>query len=1032
MLSTKRKYSCPAFTPATPSTSSSSAIGRNDDSRGKRSAFSSCSSVRLDVALPPAAPNAIGAISPEGGTSPTSRWRIERTRTTRLRAAMKVGTRKEIVRNHVRLRRCAELRFATLGLLGAPASMAYSSQMLRTDADLRSAEVAYSGPRRTSMGGEDRSEEMLEDSDYLSRVGEPERTTKRDAWSDDREQASDVAPPASTVYNSKSGRTRRDDGPTTASTMRREGRDSGTANPSSFVEVVGDRFGPQRGGGPSYYAGPVSMTQVQTETDAALGGLDHTSDIGATVEPFSGAPTCILAPQDPYSCAFTEAEQALVSYHLERRAMVAFMMLLGLALVVWAAKSIFESVQRQFRNIRYINVMFLKGIEQMTILGFVSALLFLFSSVSLERRLDRYFFPEKDHTKWDLTRYASNDIREGLIAPEFSTMLRDLIVFLTVLIFIYIGCLTMIGLHLTFRFRKWHRFECEAENEVHVDDNPVEKVSFLLWRRSMVTPMLGHRPEELNCLRNPLQEFSFVHYLQEVLAQYMQSLFRIPTWGLGLLIFISAVDCFLEMETISRTHHAALIGLSTCTWSWVLLAVLAVFYIHLQRIVQMLTPPPAAMLWHLDPTTTGRLPHRHLLPPFRLVPYLKEAPKKTKFFYWWYGTFSPNQQEQLFFRWRKGPSTILQVLQIAIFLYAAFIGVLLRSFSFVANYEQGSLWYSIVGWTAAAIAVFYIIPECVLLLLISSTIHLMPNKRAIHAVVKEHSQEHHNLSTQLLEMAQIAAMKERLENPDLVEEFHEYLEDLYEVIFSQDQKDLFEAGWKIHNWSASRGMNPTELKECMEHLGFDDSEIVIGEWWLVFDSTGEGCLHHDDFKRMLTARHVIKYGQISKDDLVSLFEVHPNGEHVDEYTREKLSEYLVSFRIEEPRLGALILVREARFLADERAGMVDHEIISRMAANFEAITVTPEELAEFLYMKQNFRTRFDGSFIDHMRDLRAAERERSLAGGIGTSERDSEQSGGRGSTMQSTEGGRGRSTARDFGSGAVGGGEAARERLLPP
>ena len=76
-------------------------------------------------------------------------------------------------------------------------------------------------------------------------------------------------------------------------------------------------------------------------------------------------------------------------------------------------------------------------------------------------------------------------------------------------------------LQLTWKFRKWHRFECEAENEVHVNDNPIEKVSFLLWRRSMLTPMLGHRPEELNSLRNPLQEFSFVHYLQEVLAQYM-------------------------------------------------------------------------------------------------------------------------------------------------------------------------------------------------------------------------------------------------------------------------------------------------------------------------------------------------------------------------------------------------------------------------------------------------------------------------------------------------------------------------------
>lgn len=42
----------------------------------------------------------------------------------------------------------------------------------------------------------------------------------------------------------------------------------------------------------------------------------------------------------------------------------------------------------------------------------------------------------------------------------------------------------------SWKFRKWHRFEIEAENEVHVLDDPLEKVNFLLWRRSLLTPMV--------------------------------------------------------------------------------------------------------------------------------------------------------------------------------------------------------------------------------------------------------------------------------------------------------------------------------------------------------------------------------------------------------------------------------------------------------------------------------------------------------------------------------------------------------------
>jgi hypothetical protein len=100
-------------------------------------------------------------------------------------------------------------------------------------------------------------------------------------------------------------------------------------------------------------------------------------------------------------------------------------------------------------------------------------------------------------------------------------------------------------------------------------------------------------------------------------------------------------------------------------------------------------------------------------------------------------------------------------------------------------------------------------------------------------VIKSHRGESEKLATALVEMTHIATMKELLEHPDTRKPYATLLAQLYEAIFNDDERDLIRASWKIHNWDTAAGMNPTEVKECMEHLGFDDAETVIGEWWLV-------------------------------------------------------------------------------------------------------------------------------------------------------------------------------------------------------
>ena len=173
----------------------------------------------------------------------------------------------------------------------------------------------------------------------------------------------------------------------------------------------------------------------------------------------------------------------------------------------------------------------------------------------------------------------------------------------------------------------------------------------------------------------------------------------------------------------------------------------------------------------------------------------------------WYGTFSPNQQEQLFFRWRKGPSTILAVFQNIIFILCVFLTVLLKTMFYVMpTFSNHHFWYPVFCLAAVCLSMFYIIPEAILMLLLASSTGLMVNHKAIESVCKDHDSDHHGLASDLLELSHIATIKEQLESDLTRDTYKKFLTSLYQVVFSEDEKELHRAGWKVHNWDTARGM----------------------------------------------------------------------------------------------------------------------------------------------------------------------------------------------------------------------------------
>lgn len=69
----------------------------------------------------------------------------------------------------------------------------------------------------------------------------------------------------------------------------------------------------------------------------------------------------------------------------------------------------------------------------------------------------------------------------------------------------------------------------------------------------------------------------------------------------------------------------------------------------------------------------------------------------------------------------------------------------------------------------------------------------------------------------------MASLKEQLENEATQQATNQFLLELYEACFTDDERELFEASWKIHNWNDARGLNPSELKV----FGFGWNELYF-------------------------------------------------------------------------------------------------------------------------------------------------------------------------------------------------------------
>ena len=70
-------------------------------------------------------------------------------------------------------------------------------------------------------------------------------------------------------------------------------------------------------------------------------------------------------------------------------------------------------------------------------------------------------------------------------------------------------------------------------------DTPKEKVDFVLMRRSITTPLIGRRVQELDLyLRDPHRDFYFVGYLQEVFGTWVHDVLYLKFFGIFFCVLV--------------------------------------------------------------------------------------------------------------------------------------------------------------------------------------------------------------------------------------------------------------------------------------------------------------------------------------------------------------------------------------------------------------------------------------------------------------------------------------------------------------
>ncbi|CAD7926936.1 unnamed protein product [Amoebophrya sp. A25] len=326
--------------------------------------------------------------------------------------------------------------------------------------------------------------------------------------------------------------------------------------------------------------------------------------------------------------------------------------------------------------------------------------------------------------------------------------------------------------------------------------------------------------------------FDFVGYLAIAMAEFVVELVEIPSVSFAtLFILLLAAKPVFRMDAEGQQFFLQALA---CGITLVLLAIM----MRLRGIYYHLLPsdyspgPSDAMTEYLG---------KELLigrgkPAYQTAKYTRGYGAWRKYLY---GTLAPNKQEALFYAWRRGPASLSFVLQIALFLQAIYVAVVV---SF--GHHTSSVTHAIIHFFPLLLSFGVLWPSILYTYTLVTSTGMMQREHIIEEVARKVEAEHFKKYSILISELEAAALVHQVMSMDdyfktrkpvkdgVYEKWLKTKLEQFHLTMPRDQQSAIEDAFKTWDRDGSGSFDQDELSGLLAHQGRSETQIqsVLRQW----------------------------------------------------------------------------------------------------------------------------------------------------------------------------------------------------------
>eukprot|EP00929_Paragymnodinium_shiwhaense_P013578 TRINITY_DN121430_c0_g1_i1.p1 TRINITY_DN121430_c0_g1~~TRINITY_DN121430_c0_g1_i1.p1 ORF type:complete len:1102 (-),score=260.41 TRINITY_DN121430_c0_g1_i1:31-3270(-) len=495
---------------------------------------------------------------------------------------------------------------------------------------------------------------------------------------------------------------------------------------------------------------------------------------------------------------------------------------------------------------------------------------------------------------------------------------------------------------------------------------PEDVLQFHLLRQDFIQPFTSatnQRPD-----MQAAEGFNFARYLKLVTCRTMVSCQRIPPACFLALLVLLVPQVALSEPGMQDESSAVILQLYFVSLSWLCFLAWVGLESFLSSLYATLLPPASSLEYRaslLQPVASApEVPAAEaLLAPYRRLEVARcegscLCPEACRLL--WYGSKRPTQHEQLFWRWRRGPDSLLGLMR----LLSAVQKVLVATFliTLYVLWPSSHIFWSAVLFVIPLILTLARLPEVLVTFAVATSVGDMVQHDVLETVMNERSAAY---AEEILAIAAIAhatclhaacfvqdgardpsaAVREGLgaAGADASTQCISQLCERYVSLFDAATQRLHMHAFASLASGSGGQLGREKLDDCLRILGVRCPRVALETWFLIFDATSSQSLDRQEFQALLAGHTMATTGYINQEQVVEMItELLGIGEE-DSLTVRDVVDFLEALRIESAegtlQVAKIVVMRLRQSLPNGLPGT---------AGSPHCAQITARELAYFL------------------------------------------------------------------------------------